>query len=191
MNKWNGLHMHTPPNLAMRLDGETSSLTICRTCMVTGIQPEVPNGSGSPFSPSHPQQPHPSLVPPQESSPRPHHDPWLQGILNVASRIVFAGAGWWRRSNSSLSFKSSLVFISCSSTWFQSMLVNSPTLKYPQTIHSALSSKSSPDKLRHLLWMLPLLHMKQPINLNSTNWQLVKVRKTVRWQRWFTAKRMY
>lgn len=72
---------HTPPNLAaaLCLDGDTSSLTICRTCMLTGRwwrrQSEVPQGSGS----SHPPQSHPSLVPPQDSSP----NPWLQHDLRV------------------------------------------------------------------------------------------------------------
>ncbi|CAB1430922.1 unnamed protein product [Pleuronectes platessa] len=38
--KTKGTHpdMHTPPNLtaALRLEGDTSSLTICRTCILTG-----------------------------------------------------------------------------------------------------------------------------------------------------------
>lgn len=67
--------MNAPPNLALRLEGDTSSLTICRTCMVTGRKADELQGRDRLLSPSHTPQLHPSLVPPQDSSSDPHHTP--------------------------------------------------------------------------------------------------------------------
>ena len=61
--------------------------------MLTGRQRQrqldVPQGRGSPFLPSQPPQPHPSLAPPQDSSPNaPHRDSRLLGILISASQTA-------------------------------------------------------------------------------------------------------
>lgn len=67
-------YVHAPPNLAaaLRLDGDTSSLTICRTCMLTVRGPVVSRGGGGPVLPSHPPQPDPSpAAAPQVSSSHP------------------------------------------------------------------------------------------------------------------------
>lgn len=136
------LYMHTPPNLALRLDGDTSSLTICRTCMLTGRQPDVPQGRGSPFSPSHPQQPHPSLVPPQDSSPNPHHDSRLLVILILASPIVSAGARFWVvLCEFSLNLLPYLFDVP--SPDFNTCFTNSPALKCPQILYSVFPYKTS------------------------------------------------
>lgn len=69
----------TPPNLAaaLRLEGDTSSLTIWRTCMLMWRQQqrqlEVPQGN--PFLPSYLQQtPSPVWELLKKSSSNPHHD---------------------------------------------------------------------------------------------------------------------
>lgn len=79
-----------PLNLALCLDGDTSSLTICRTCMLTARQPDTPQGRGSPFSPSHRPPPlHTSPVARQDSALHRVPPPASLSILHRVLRCSF------------------------------------------------------------------------------------------------------
>ena len=65
-------------------------MTICSTCILTGRRPGAPRGRGSPFSPAHPPQTHPSLAPPKDPSPSVHITA-PGGLLAVVSDLASQG----------------------------------------------------------------------------------------------------